>query len=80
MSVLSPSLRLKVLNHEFYECVWLQECFTWNQDVVDFILECLTLEPQFPGSKPIIQNQPNSKIYFLGKGQVDAFRSFDGVS
>jgi hypothetical protein len=23
MSVLSPSLKLEILNHEFYECVWL---------------------------------------------------------
>jgi hypothetical protein len=53
MSMVSPSLRMKVTNYDFYAVVQKQDIFGFDQRIVDKVLVCLKIKFEKPGERVI---------------------------
>jgi len=51
--MVSPSLRKKVTNYDFYSVVQKQDCFGYDQRVVEQILQSLVIKFEKPGERII---------------------------
>lgn len=78
MRNISPSLKAKVVNHDFYEVVQKQKVFGYDQRILDQVLRRLEIDFGKPGSFVIRQNERNSRIVLLTQGFIEVFKSLDG--
>lgn len=77
---ISPSLKQKVIEYEFYDVVWQQRVFRYEQKVTDAVVSLLLVNFQFPGYVPLKQNELNRNIYFLAQGWIDIEATVDGTA
>jgi CRP-like cAMP-binding protein len=73
MSMVSPSLRLKVTKHLFSKAIVNNPIFDGNLELVDFIVLRLLTLLYLPEDLIIRQGEQGSSLYFLAKGECEVW-------
>jgi len=77
LRLLSPSIKAKVINHDFKEIVQAQEVFGHDPKLLEMVLGCLTIHLFKPEVKISEQGKYSKEIYFLCRGYVEITKTFD---
>ena len=74
MRILSPSIKAKVIKHEFYHVVKRQTLFGFDARITAAVLDKLSLNLFQPDEKVTSQGNYPNKIYFLVRGRCEAIK------
>lgn len=68
LSLISPSLKEKVIRHIFSEVLRQNEIFSDNEKLINYITPKLNTNIYQPEEVIVSQGEPGTKIYFIAKG------------
>ena len=74
MKLLSPSIKARVIKHEFYTVVKRQPMFGFDERITAAVLEKLSLNLYRPDHKVAVQGESPDEMFFLVRGNCDVFK------
>ena len=74
MKLLSPSIKARVIKHEFYAVVKRQPIFGFDERITAAVLEKLSLNLYKPDQKVSVQGEYPDEMFFLVRGNCDVFK------
>ena len=78
MKLLSPSIKARVIRHEFYSVVKRQPMFGFDERVTAAVLDKLSLNLNKPDFQVAVQGEYPDEMFFLVRGNCDVFKQLTG--
>ena len=74
MKLLSPSIKARVIKHEFYAVVRRQPIFGFDERITAAVLEKLSLNLYKPDHKVTVQGEYPDEMFFLVRGNCEVYK------
>eukprot|EP00354_Favella_ehrenbergii_P000459 CAMPEP_0170473012 /NCGR_PEP_ID=MMETSP0123-20130129/14967_1 /TAXON_ID=182087 /ORGANISM="Favella ehrenbergii, Strain Fehren 1" /LENGTH=207 /DNA_ID=CAMNT_0010741705 /DNA_START=1038 /DNA_END=1661 /DNA_ORIENTATION=- len=80
MKLLSPSIKARVIKHEFYAVLKRQPMFGFDERITAAVLEKLSLNLYKPDQKVAVQGEYPEEMFFLVRGNCDVFKTLTSTT